>query len=176
MLSRMADTHATTQWPRSLTTQRLLLRPVEPQDVPAHSRMWTDVEVRRHLGGPVDAEVVRARERGCVGAPGLLSVVRRTDGQVVGSVLVEPGARDGRTEISYQLLPEHWGHGYAREAVTAVVDRVSAALPGRDLVAVTQEANTRSRRLLEHLGATLTERFVKFGQPQVLYRLPVPTP
>ena len=34
-----------------------------------------------------------------------------------------------------------------------------------------QEADTRSRRLLDALGATLTERFVEFGQPQVLCRL-----
>jgi len=102
------------------------------------------------------------------------SAVRRTDGQVVGSVLVEPGARDDRTEISYQLLPEHWGHGYAREAMTVAVDWAAAALPGRELIAVTQEANTRSRRLLDALGGTLAERFVDFGQPQVLYRLPAP--
>ncbi|MFD8304083.1 GNAT family N-acetyltransferase [Streptomyces sp. NPDC059690] len=170
----MPATSRPTWWPRTLTTRRLLLRPVEPGDVPAHSRLWTDAEVRRHLGGPVDAEVVRAREPLCVGAQGLLSAVRRADGRVVGSVLVEPDARDGRTEVSYQLLPEHWGHGYAREAVTAVADWVEVAVPGRDLVAVTQEANTRSRRLLEGLGAVLVDRFVEFGSPQVLYRLPPP--
>ncbi|MDC2952913.1 GNAT family N-acetyltransferase [Streptomyces gilvifuscus] len=168
----MPATPQATWWPRSLSTPRLHLRPVEPGDVPVHSRMWTDAEVRRHLGGPVDAEVVRARERLCVGAPGLLSIVRRADDEVLGSVLVQPDARDGRTEVSYQLLPEHWGHGYAREAVTAVADWATAAAPGRDLVAVTQEANTRSRRLLEALGATLAERFVEFGRAQVLYRLP----
>ncbi|MFE7857751.1 GNAT family N-acetyltransferase [Streptomyces sp. NPDC057403] len=158
-------------WPHSLTTSRLLLRPVEQADVPAHRRMWTDAEVRRHLGGPVDAEVVRARERLCVGARGLLSVVRRADGLVVGSVLLEPDARAGHTEVSYQLLPEHWAHGYAREAVTAVAEWAQAAVPGRDLVAVTQQANTRSRRLLEGLGAVAVEEFVEFGSPQVLYRL-----
>ncbi|WP_458243384.1 GNAT family N-acetyltransferase [Streptomyces sp. MAI_2237] len=159
-------------WPHSLTTRRLLLRPVEQADVPAHRRMWTDADVRRHLGGPVDAEVARARERLCVGARGLLSVVRRADGRVVGSVLVEPDARDGRTELSYQLLPEHWGHGYAREAVTAVLEWAHVAVPGRDMVAVTQEANARSRRLLEGLGAVAVDVFVEFGSPQVLYWLP----
>ncbi|WP_063763513.1 GNAT family N-acetyltransferase [Streptomyces sp. NRRL S-646] len=156
----------------TLTTTRLHLRPVEQQDVPAHVRLWTDAEVRRHLGGPVDAEVVRAREQGCVGAPGLLSIVRRADGQVVGSVLAEAEARNGHTEISYQLLPEHWGYGYAREAVTAVVDWAAVALPGREIVAVTQETNTRSRRLLDAVGGILAERFVEFGEPQVLYRMP----
>lgn len=168
----MPATPEASWWPCALTTRRLLLRPVGPGDVPAHSRLWTDAEVRRYLGGPVDAEVVRARERLCVGVPGLLSVVRRADGRVVGSALVEPGAREGRTEVSYQLLPEHWGFGYAREAVTAVADWARGAVPGPDLVAVTQEANTRSRRLLEGLGAVAVERFVQFGCPQVLCLVP----
>lgn len=50
------------------------------------------------------------------------AVVRAADGVLLGIVTVEPGARDGETELSYQFLPEHWGHGYAREAVAAVLD------------------------------------------------------
>ena len=64
------------------------------------------------------------------------------------------------------------GSAYAREALTAVIAWVSSlGVPGADLVAVTQEANARSRRLLEALGATLAERFVEWGESQVLYRL-----
>ncbi|PAZ10375.1 GNAT family N-acetyltransferase [Streptomyces sp. SA15] len=171
MITDMPAVTAFAQWPVSLATKRLVLRPVEPEDVPAHARLWTDAEVRRHLGGPVPAEVVRVRAERCVGVPGLLSVVRGEDAVVVGSVMVEPGARSGRTEISYQLLPEHWGSGYAREAVAAAVEWVPLSVPGADIVAVTQEANLRSRRLLEALGATCVERFVEWGQPQVMYRL-----
>jgi RimJ/RimL family protein N-acetyltransferase len=159
------------QWPVSFTTERLLLRPVEPPDIPTHIHLWTDPEVRRHLGGPIPAEVARVRGERIVGLPGLLSVVRAEGGIVIGSMLVEPEARDGRTEISYQLLPEHRGSGYAREAVAAVVRWVPSGVPGTDAVAVTQEANLRSRRLLESLGATPVERFVEWGKPQVLYVL-----
>lgn len=46
----------------------------------------------------------------------------RTDGPVIGGVQLESDPRrDGRTEVSYQLLPEHWGFGYGREAVAAAV-------------------------------------------------------
>ncbi|WP_244217562.1 GNAT family N-acetyltransferase [Streptomyces carpinensis] len=166
-----ASAPAFARWPVSLTTERLLLRPVEPADLPAHRRLWTDPEVRRHLGGPLRAEAVGMRERGCVGLPGLLSVVGRRQQAVLGSVFVEPGARDGRTEVSYQLLPEHWGRGHAREALAAVLARVPAGVPGTEPVAVTQEANARSRRLLEALGAEPAEWFVEWGEPQVLYRL-----
>ncbi|WP_315986195.1 GNAT family N-acetyltransferase, partial [Streptomyces sp. adm13(2018)] len=49
-------------------------------------------------------------------------MVRSADDVVLGLVSVEPAAREGETEVSYQFLPEHWGHGYAREAVGAVVE------------------------------------------------------
>ncbi|MBT2508668.1 GNAT family N-acetyltransferase [Streptomyces sp. ISL-98] len=159
-------------WPASLHTDRLLLRPIERADVAVMSELWTDPEVRRYLGGPVAAEELPARERGCVGAVGAFSVLLRTEPVVIGSVLVESDSRRaGRAEVSYQLLPEHWGRGYGREAVTAAIswalDEVTPARP--EVVAVTQEANARSRRLLESVGMTLADHFVEWGEPQVLY-------
>ncbi|MGW7431675.1 GNAT family N-acetyltransferase [Streptomyces sp. NPDC054861] len=152
----------------AFTTERLLLRPVRTGDVPAVTRLWTDPLVRHHLGGPVADQVVRIRQRRIVGAPGVHAVVRSSDGALLGLVTLEPDARDGETEVSYQFLPEHWGHGYAREAVGAAVDRALESAPS--VVAVTQEANDRSRRLLEGIGMTHAASFVEFDAHQVLYR------
>jgi RimJ/RimL family protein N-acetyltransferase len=168
----MPSSSAPLPWPVELPTDRLVLRPVAAGDVPAVSRLWTDPEVRRHLGGPVAPETVERRERGCVGFPGLLAVVSRDGDTVLGTVSLDPDARDdGRTEVSYSFLPEHWGRGYAREAVARVV---SWALdqPGpepRTVIAVTQEANARSRRLLASVGMSHTGSFVEYDAPQVLY-------
>ncbi|WP_078592071.1 GNAT family N-acetyltransferase [Streptomyces megasporus] len=159
-------------WPAVLVTERLVLRPVERADVAAVSRLWTDAEVRRYLGGPMSGEALRARERGCVGAVGLFVAVLGVDGPVVGSLLVEPESRrEGRTEVSYQLLPEHWGRGYGREALAAVVAWALAEVtPERpEVVAVTQEANVRSRRLPEAVGMRRVGGFVEWGAPQALY-------
>ncbi|MFF8840747.1 GNAT family N-acetyltransferase [Streptomyces sp. NPDC015130] len=152
-----------------LATDRLLLRPVRRGDLAAVTRLWTDPEVRHHLGGPVTEPVIRIRQSRIVGAPGCHAVVRAEDGVVLGLVTVEPGARNGETEVSYQFLPEHWGNGYAREAVGAVVGRVLEDAPS--VVALTQEANHRSRRLLEALGLEHVESFVEWDAHQVLYRL-----
>ncbi|MFE5974287.1 GNAT family N-acetyltransferase [Streptomyces sp. NPDC056460] len=152
----------------SLATERLLLRPVRAADVPAVTRLWTDPEVRRHLGGPVTEQVVRIRQRRVGGAPGVYAVVRTADDVLLGLVTVEPEARAGETEVSYQFLPEHWGHGYAREAVAAVVEATLLGTPC--VVALTQEANHRSRRLLEAVGMTHVSSFVEHDAHQVLYR------
>ncbi|MFJ7958189.1 GNAT family N-acetyltransferase [Streptomyces sp. NPDC096319] len=153
---------------RPLVTERLVLRPVRSVDLPAVTRLWTDPEVRRHLGGPVIDSVVRIRQRRIVGAAGHHAVVRAEDGVLLGLVTVEEGGRDGETEVSYQFLPEHWGRGYAREAVGAAVARVLESAPS--VVAVTQEANHRSRRLLEAVGLEHAESFVEWDAHQVLYR------
>ncbi|WP_435971828.1 GNAT family N-acetyltransferase [Streptomyces sp. Qhu_M48] len=152
----------------TLTTDRLLLRPVRAGDLPAMTRLWTEPEVRRHLGGPVTEPVILIRRRRIVGAPGFRAVVRAEDDLVLGLVSVEPGAREGETEVSYQFLPEHWGNGYAREAVAAVLDVTLRDTPS--VVAVTQRANRRSRRLLEAVGMTHAASFVEYDAHQVLYR------
>ncbi|MGW3561695.1 GNAT family N-acetyltransferase, partial [Streptomyces sp. NPDC000963] len=69
---------------RPLRTERLLLRPVRAGDVPAVTRLWTDPDVRRHLGGPVTEPVIRIRQRRIVGAPGFHAVVRAEDGVLLG--------------------------------------------------------------------------------------------
>ncbi|MFF3687927.1 GNAT family N-acetyltransferase [Streptomyces sp. NPDC002187] len=168
----MTSAYAAPYWPATLATTRLELRPVVSSDVPAIARLWTDAEVRRYLGGPVAEDVVRLRGQRCVGATGVFSVVRRKDDCLLGLVLVEPDARDGRTEVSYQFLPEHWGRGYAREAVAAAVSWASAEVTSKvpGVVAVTQEANERSRQLLDALGGVLVGRFEEWGAPQVMYR------
>lgn len=155
-------------WPAVLTTARLVLRPVARADVPAVTRLWTDPEVRRHLGGPVAESVVRIRQRRCVGACGVFAVARADDGLITGLVTLGWDARRGETEVSYQFLPEHWGQGYAREAVAAAVDWARGGSP--TVIAVTQEANTRSRRLLEAVGLEHVESFVEWDAHQVLYR------
>jgi RimJ/RimL family protein N-acetyltransferase len=58
-------------------------------------------------------------------------------------------------EVSYAFLPEHWGHGYAREAVPAVIAWAFERLPApyaMRVVAETGADNQRSRRLLEAIG------------------------
>ncbi|MGE6733840.1 GNAT family N-acetyltransferase [Streptomyces sp. NPDC059900] len=147
----MPPSPITLPWPTALTTDRLVLRPIEAGDVPAMARLWTDPDVRRHLGGPVDESTLRLREQHCVGARGAFSVVLRSDGTVIGGVQVAADPRRaGRVEVSYQLLPEHWGAGYGREAVAAAVRwaREVVTPGGAEVVAVTQESNVPSRRLL----------------------------
>ncbi len=163
-------------WPVTISTARLVLRPVEPADVPAMSRLWTDPLVRQYLGGPVAPDEVERRERACVGAANLFSVARRSDETLLGLVIIDPATEPGtkaggRAEVSYQLLPEYWGHAYGRESVRAAVAwalvNITPAPPV--VIAITQEANANSRRLLESIGMIAVDSFVEFDAPRVMY-------
>lgn len=94
----------------------------------------------------------------------------------MGLVVIDPdtdlhGHAASHTEVSYQLLPEYWGQGLGRESVAAAVgwafQNITPAPPV--VVAVTQEANRGSRRLLEAIGMAEVDKFVEFDAWQVKY-------
>lgn len=175
----MAVVRRDVPWPVTIGTARLVLRPVVPPDLPAMAEVWSSPQVRRYLGGPVPPGELASRLGGCVGARGLFAVVRAADRAVLGLILVEPESpaadpyRAGDPEVSYQLLPQYWGHGYGREAVGAVLRWAFSALvpaPGV-VIAVTQTANRASARLLEAVGMTRTGGFTEFGAAQSRYSI-----
>ncbi|MEW1753377.1 GNAT family N-acetyltransferase [Streptomyces angustmyceticus] len=160
----MSSTPVVNPRPAGIGTPGLLLRPPEPADVTPSTRLWTDPEVRRFLGGPLGGRELDARRRHFVHRPHLFTVATREDTRVVGSVVIDPAPRFGnRREAPYGFLSEHWGRGYAREAVAAVVDWAPVNVPSDDptVIAVTQEADIRSRRLLEAIGMCHVDSFVE---------------
>ena len=90
-----------------------------------------------------------------------------SDSGAIGVVVI--GRRLGDVELSYQFLPEHWGHGYAREACAAALAwALRDVADGRRIVAVTQRANSASVALLEQLGMVEDARFEEWGEKQLL--------
>lgn len=158
-------------WPAELRTDRLHLRPVTAEDAHLVRELLTDAKVRAYLGGPASEERVAARQAAYPATAGAWTVVRVADDNAIGLVTIGPDhGCEGAAEISYQLLPSAWGKGLGREAVAAAVRWWTDAVPkGGPVVAVTQTANTGSRRLLESVGMTLVDQFEEHGQPQCLY-------
>ncbi|MEU6350135.1 GNAT family N-acetyltransferase [Streptomyces sp. NPDC047072] len=158
-------------WPSQLRTDRLLLRPVVPDDAHLIRTLLTDKRVRAYLGGPPSSERVAARQCAYPQTPGAWTVVRVADDEAVGLVTLSADHRcTGRAEISYQLLPDVWGQGLGREAVSAVTRLWTTVAPdGGPVVAVTQQANVASRRLLESIGMELVEEIEEHGERQCIY-------
>lgn len=152
-----------------VSTARTLTRPVTPEDVDALVELASDERVRAYLGGARPAALAREKAASRIAAarPGDLIVVDRTTDAVIGHIELEHGPK--RWELSYEFLPAVWGRGLAQEAIAAVLQRLSESLVDLVVVAETQSANDRSRRLLRRLGFAEADRYQRKEADQVLY-------
>jgi RimJ/RimL family protein N-acetyltransferase len=91
------------------------------------------------------------------------TVIVEQDGRVVGDFMlriedawaqaeVADRARGCQAEIGWVLDPAHGGHGYATEAVRALLDHCFSELHLHRVVATCFAANDSSRRLMERVG------------------------
>lgn len=151
-----------------LSTDRLILRPFTDDDTDSMIVLLTDPAVRQYLGGSIEVP------DGFTGAAisdqwGAWCVARADTGEAVGSCTF---SRDrGRLELSYSLIPPAWGHGYAAEACSTVLDWVWDDTEEPSVIAVTQTANEPSMNLLARLGFAEEHRFDEFGAEQSMQSL-----
>jgi RimJ/RimL family protein N-acetyltransferase len=162
-------------WPPDpIETERLRLRRTQARDRDGCIELMCSDEVQRYLGGPQPRkDVERATPKRPGDRPGVFAV--EADGALIGNVFVNrrdperPGrlATQGHdVEVGYLFRPAFWGHGYATEAVAAVLGWIEQVLPEEPVVLCTQTANVASVRLAERLDFVDQERFVEFNAEQ----------
>jgi RimJ/RimL family protein N-acetyltransferase len=152
-----------------LSTRRLRLRPMSGADAPTFHRQWNHSEVGRFLwdGKPVALEtveaVIAASEASFARAGyGLWSLRLAPTPEKSAGRLGEPeplgfsGLRvpegQAHPEVLYALESSAWGHGYASEALTAVLRHAFLTLGLPRLTAGANPANPASWRVLERAG------------------------
>ena len=104
---------------------------------------------------------LRRLESGGTGAIGWYGWygIRRATADVPATLILSAGyigppAADGVVEIGYSVVPEWRGHGYAAEAVSALVRRAFNHPTVRRVVADAADANTASHAVLKRCGFT----------------------
>ncbi len=135
-------------------TARLKMRRQRVGDAPALFEAYRDVELMRYWSSAPHKSVEETRDyldpredhqdwRGW-------SMTLKDDDTAIGT-LAATTRRPGVAEIGYLLVREYWGHGYAREAVTALIDLLLAE-GHRRVFADTDPDNIASIAMLEGLG------------------------
>lgn len=81
-------------------------------------------------------------------------VIRLPSSELIGYVQATVSA-GGRAAIAYELSSAFWGHGFARQAVSAMLSELVERYEVRTFSAVLKRENLRSMRLLERLGFSL---------------------
>jgi ribosomal-protein-alanine N-acetyltransferase len=142
-------------------------------DLPIVARLFTDPAVRQFLGGPVAAGVGLQRAREVVSQAERAWAVRPCAGDIqarlLGIVLLDRHHDSDDLEVSFLLLPEHWGRGYGRCAVHQALTYAFETLRLSRVLAETQSRNAASVRLLEQLGFGLLRHLTRFGAEQRIY-------
>ena len=152
-----------------VATERLTLRPFVETDKPAIITLRTDAETYRYLGGPAGPGFAEEVAESTVGEQwGVFAIAQSDTDEVIGSTHLSR-ERD-ELEVSYELLPSHWGQGLAFEAVGAMLGWATAHLDDETIIAVTQTANTRSVALLDRLGFEFVRTFEEFDAEQGEFR------
>ncbi len=138
----------------TLTTTRLVLRPLVESDSTAMHAVFSDDQTMRYWSSPPhdSLEETHAYVVGNAEQDRWLSwALTETGGEALGWVVLGEH-RDGVRELGYILRRDCWGRGYAGEAVAAVVDHGFRSLRLRRIFADCDPDNLGSIRILENLG------------------------
>jgi [ribosomal protein S5]-alanine N-acetyltransferase len=147
-----------------LVTSRLILREAEPDDALALASYQSDSRYREHYpespgpqGEILDAQgIVRLARLWAADLPRLnyqLIITLGPGGKVIGCAgLRQAGYPPGEAEVGFELDPEYWGAGYAREALAALIEFARSVVGAQRVWALTAPTNVRAHRLVQGMG------------------------
>ena len=143
-----------------LDTADLVLRRPAGKDAKDIFRYASDPEVARYvLWEPhrslseTRAFVRFLRSRIRAGYPSSWVVVLKATGTVIGTIGFIWYSEENRSaELGYSFSREYWNHGYATQALQAVIDAVFRSLPVNRLEAQHDVRNPASGRVMEKCG------------------------
>lgn len=150
-----------------IETERLILRPFEPEDLDPCAEMNADPHTMRYFERPLRPEETAAAivryQAGLVDHKfGFIVAELEETGDFVG--IIGLGAIGDETraaipghppvEIGWRLRSQYWGQGLAPEGAAACLQYAWEKLDMDEVVAITFKGNAPSRRVMEKIGMT----------------------
>ena len=146
-----------------ITTERLILRPWNEDDLLPYAEMNADPRVREFFPAVLSREQSDSefrhyqstydRDGFCCFAAELIAT-----GEFAGFIGLQtmnfavPSLPQPAVEIGWRLAHRHWGKGLATEGARAVVRYAFGILELCEIVAITVPTNVRSRHVMEKIG------------------------
>lgn len=148
-----------------LTTERLTLQPMTPDDFAPLCALWSNADFTRQIGlAAMTPETVWLRLLRDIGHWQVMGVgnwaMRRRDDDVwLGTVGIFDYRRDlvpafGDLELGWGLHPDFHGHGYALEGVSAALHHADEVLKLRRTTCMISYDNAASLNLAHRVGFT----------------------
>jgi len=149
----------------TVKTDRLILRPLEKNDLEAVLSYYSLPDVQRYLDwkarDKTEAKTAfeEMRKQTRLSRPGevlTLAIVRKSDGKVIGHVSLRyTDATAAQGEIRFAVAPTFRNKGYGSEAVKSVITLGFNTYKFHRIFARTAGQNEASARLLKNLGMRL---------------------
>jgi len=169
----------------TLAAQRVRLRWLRDEDVPALFTIFGDPQVTRYWGHPAMPDLNAATKllneiRECFTRQQLFQwgvALAETDAVIGTCTLASLNSENRRAELGFALARTYWGHGYMNEILQILLRFAFSELQLHRLTADTDPNNQRSIRTLERLGfrreGYFREHYLIQGEPQdaILYGL-----
>ncbi|WP_409432085.1 GNAT family N-acetyltransferase [Litorimonas sp. RW-G-Af-16] len=147
-----------------LHTDRLVLRPWRHSDAPEFARLASDLDVARMTGSfphpmpemSAEFKITHMLARQRMGKAHPYVITQPNDDRLMGTTDLFDNGETNSFEIGYWLGKPHQGHGYATEAVTAVIQEARNTLGTQTITAGVFTDNPASLRVLQKLGFEIT--------------------
>ena len=143
-----------------LETEDLILRKPRLSDAAEMYSYASDPEVARYVLWEPHTSIsdtkafirdLRRRIRG--GFPTSWVITLRATGQVIGTIgFMWYSSDNSSAELGYSLSRQYWNHGYATQALSAVIEKSFRKLPVNRLEAQHDVRNPASGRVMEKCG------------------------
>lgn len=139
-----------------LTSERLVLRPLVATDAAALHDLYADAGLMRYWSHAPHTSFYETRRK----VAGIVAdrawrnwaITRHGNDRAIGTLATHENRQGRVIEIGYALTRAHLGKGYAREAVTRLLDRLFGEEGVRRVFADTDPDNAASNRLVQSLG------------------------
>lgn len=143
-----------------IETERLILRPLVPEDAEAMFVWAGDERVTKYLSYTTYTSAEQLREWLENDGSGSWGYVRKSDGLLIGSGNVRPDeTEDGYWTFGYSFRYDCWNNGYCTEAVKAMMKYAYENFGARKFTAQHAVDNPASGRVMEKCGL----KYVKDG-------------
>jgi RimJ/RimL family protein N-acetyltransferase len=144
-----------------IRTERLLIRPFQEDDIDSYLERRSDPDVARYQ----DWELPCSRERAERAVEAVMGLAGPEEGEWWMAIVCDPETEEvfgdvgaelswqGRTaEVGYTFAKEHWGRGYAVEAVEALVEHLFEVVGVTRVCGMLHPDNPASAMVLERTG------------------------
>lgn len=158
-----------------LTTRRLVLRPFTPADAREVQRLAGERAIAAttcsiphpYPDGAAEAWIAGHPAAYAEGVSVTFAITLRKGGELAGCIGFNVNGKNEWAEIGYWIGQPYWGHGYATEALRALIPWAFATFPLQRLQACHFMSNPASGRVMEKAGMTregiLRQRVKKWG-------------